>query len=426
MSSIQRIATVYKKDVYWVLGNFKLLGIMLMPILFIIFFSQTGKGALFSFIMVFINAFIGIFSTSYLIIEEKNKGTLLSLLTTPLKSFELLLAKFFFNLTLCLLISLLAIVVNSRLDLLVSPYALINLALYAGLTCFVGCVVGMFFKNEQEMSIVAPILMFFFIFGDIVAKTASGSAYFPFFPDYHITQVIKNPMSLDANYMPHTFFNLLYFLIALVSATLYTQFYFSNNRETRVSKTLIGMIGFFTLALMVSALINKDESRQRLDPQGRVSQRFVSKYWSGRFEFDGNLWEMQKILDTTARSVFVMHPSKQVQQNKSGRPEGIEMSIALRPAEKEESTKLKRYQLFRKDPRRELLSYETIQHKTHEFQKFIYFHEEKLIILLESFCSEQLLQISLDVESKGLTSLQTYWMHLQNLLDNLHFTCSRN
>ena len=37
MSSLRRIVTVYKKDVYWVLGNFKLLGIMLMPILFIIF-----------------------------------------------------------------------------------------------------------------------------------------------------------------------------------------------------------------------------------------------------------------------------------------------------------------------------------------------------------------------------------------------------
>lgn len=426
MSSLRRIVTVYKKDVYWVLGNFKLLGIMLMPILFIIFFSQTGKGALFSFIMVFINAFIGIFSTSYLIIEEKNKGTLLSLLTTPLKSFELLLAKFLFNLTLCLLISILAIVVNSRLDLLVSLFALINLALYAGLTCFVGCVVGMFFKNEQEMSIVAPILMFFFIFGEIVAKTASGSVFFPFFPDYHITQVIKNPVSFDINYLPHTLFNLLYFLIALVSATLYTQFYFSNNRETRVSKALIGMMGVFAIALLTSGVTNKDKSRKQLDSEGRVSQRFVSKSWSGRFEFDGKLWEMQKILDTTARSVFVLHPKEESSLNKNGNPEDIEMSLVVRPAEERESTKLKRYQWIRKDERRKLISYETFQHKTHDFQKFIYFHEDKLIVLIESFCGKQLLQVSLDVKSQELVSLQSYWIYLQNLLDNLYITCSRN
>ncbi len=426
MSSLRRIVTVYKKDVYWVLGNFKLLGIMLMPILFIIFFSQTGKGALFSFIMVFINAFIGIFSTSYLIIEEKNKGTLLSLLTTPLKSFELLLAKFLFNLTLCLLISILAILVNNRLDLLVSPFALINLALYAGLTCFVGCVVGMFFKNEQEMSIVAPILMFFFIFGDIVAKTSSGSAFFPFFPDYHITQVIKNPVTSDINYLPHTFFNLLYFLIALVTATLYTQFYFSNNRETRVSKTLIGMMGVFVIALLASGLTNKDKSRKQLDSTGRVSQRFVSKNWSGRFEFDGKLWEMQKILDTATRSAFVLHPKEGSSLIKNGKAEDVEMSLVVRPAEEQESTQLKRYQWIRKDERRELVSYETLQHKTHDFQKFIYFYEDKLIVLIESFCGKQLLQVSLDMKFQELVSFQGHWIYLQNLLDNLHITCSRS
>jgi ABC-2 type transport system permease protein len=418
--SVARIFTVYKKDIYWVLGNFKLLGIMLVPVLFIVLFSKAGKGALFPFIMVFINAFVGIFSTSYLIIEEKNKGTLLSLLTTPLKSYELLLAKFLFNLTLCLLISTLAIAINQRWDLLLSPMALINVVLYAGLTCFFGCIVGVFFKNEQEMSVVAPLLMFFFLFGDLMGKTSANFAGFmAFFPDYHITQVIKNPVSGEVSLMSHTVFNFIYFALALIMATLYTQFYFSNHRETRFSKTLPLMLAVFFVALTASAFIHKDTSVTQVDMQGRVSQRFLSPYWSGRFEYDSNKWELKRIMDTAKVTLYVLNPV----QAFSGE---VEISLAFRDAEANESSFRQRRQYILGQSNKKILAKETFLFKTHDFQKFIYLYDDKLIFLHESFCGDQLLQISMDLNKEALPQLNEILPDWHFLLENLSITCSQH
>ena len=150
MISFSRVFTIVKKDLAWARSNPKLLGIMILPVFVVVFFSRFDAAATFGFSLVFVNAFVGIFSTSYLVIEEKNKGTLLSLLTSPLTGPELLLGKFLFNLLLCGSFSLLVILVNQRFDLLTQPLALLVILLFAGTTCFVGFLTGVFFKNEQE------------------------------------------------------------------------------------------------------------------------------------------------------------------------------------------------------------------------------------------------------------------------------------
>ena len=71
MINLNRIKAVFLKDIAWAKGNSKLLVIMLMPIFFIFFFSKIDKSIGMSFAMTFTAAFIGILSTSQLIIEEK-------------------------------------------------------------------------------------------------------------------------------------------------------------------------------------------------------------------------------------------------------------------------------------------------------------------------------------------------------------------
>jgi hypothetical protein len=113
--------------------------------------------------MAFINSFLGIFSTSYLIIEEKNNGTLLALLTSPLTASELLMGKFLFNVILCGLFSFMVILSQwtaRGFDLSTSFGQHLSFC-WDHLFCRLSS--GSFFKNEQEMSFLLPYSCCFFV-----------------------------------------------------------------------------------------------------------------------------------------------------------------------------------------------------------------------------------------------------------------------
>ena len=413
--SARRVLALLKKDLFWAKSNLKLLAVMTAPLFLTVVFSILDKESTFGFTMSFLIAFIGIFSTSYLVIEEKQKGTLLSLLTTPLQSYELLLGKFLFNLILCLFFALFAIFLNQRFDLLGNPLVFLNLILFAGTTCFVGYVLGIFFKKEQEMSILAPALMLFFCSGDIAYKASQTGTIFPFFADYHFLQLLREVPVSTERMLIHSLFNLLYFSIALAMASLYTRFYFSNSRERRWSPILLYSTVAFMGALVLSGTsISVDEREARL--AGYSSQKFVTDHWAGRFEYQPQDFILKKMVEARNRVVYLLQDKEY---------EGVKYVIAVRQVTSDELSPQARRQQIKKDPERFLLAGETMQLKTRDFQRYTYIKKDELVVLVESFCGQQLLQISFEYKLKKIKPLAHKLRLLNQLLKQMSFTCSK-
>jgi len=390
-----RIWVLLCKDLYWAAGNFKLLGIMVMPVLFVVIFSRIDSESIFAFNLSFINSFIGIFSTSYLIIEEKNKGTLLSLLTTPVRSFELLFSKFLFNLSLCLSVSAFAMIYNARWDLLSSPWVNLNVALFAGFTCFIGCVVGMFFKNEQEMSIFSPLLMFFFILGDVTDKMTSGIRAFGFFPDFHLSRIVRDMDMGLTERLAHTGFNFYFFAVGLLMAALYTQFYFANHRETRVSKALYGFCLLLLTSFIGSGLLYAKDPQRQVLGDGRVQQKFLSPQWSGTFEFDRAQHKLLTMEQSQKKSFYRLRPIDKTIGYE------ITLSLSQPPAGlRTESARL----LYWQNKKATLISGPLVW-KTHKMHRHVLVGKKEQRVVTEGFCRDQLLSFSLEIELEKVKQL---------------------
>ena len=253
--NLNRVKAIVSKDFYWAKNNAKLLGITLMPALMNVFFAKTAGAAMFAISLSFSISMIGIFLTSFLLIEEKRKGTLKALLTTPLTNAELLFGKFLFTFSLCMLIALFSLAVNSRLDLVYNPIAVLNIAIFSATTCFIGFIQGLFFKNEQEMGVAAPIILLLFTVGPAIEE-ATDSDVAAYFPDYHFTHSLDTKEISYFEALFHTSYGLAIALVAFFFAVSFARFYFSNNNERRFSPYLGIVLTFFVSTYFVSGLIS--------------------------------------------------------------------------------------------------------------------------------------------------------------------------
>lgn len=258
MINFNRIKAVFLKDIAWAKGNSKLLVIMLMPIFFIFFFSKIDKSIGMSFAMTFTAAFIGILSTSQLIIEEKRNNTLSGLLISPLTNSEFIIGKYLFSMSLVFIFNILTLSINDKIHYIFNPFLLISILTYGGFTILTGCFLGLFLENEKEISVIAPFIMIFFIMGNIASKIALNSDAFALFPEYHIVEQLHlhSGLSFKENLF-HTGCNIVYFILSFFLTLQYTKFYFSSKRTTRFSiKTLIP-ISLIILSLFLSFYTNK-------------------------------------------------------------------------------------------------------------------------------------------------------------------------
>lgn len=416
MISLKRTSAIMEKDFIWATQNLKLLGIMLMPILFVLIFSQLNSDATFVYVVTFTSSFIGLFKTSYLILEEKTKGTLLALLTTPLKSSELLIGKFFFSLALCLLCSLFAIYINNRPDLLTNPIILANFILYSGTTAFLGCLIGIFFKNEQEMSIIAPFVLVLFIIEDTI-----GSSLKYYLPNYHFAQTLSSSGVSPHNLLIHTGFNSIYFIGALILAAWYTRFYFSNNREKRTSPAFYCLFSSFIALYILSGLLSPKflSSEDKINlADGTTLHMIRSDGWSGDYKLNQKNEKIETLTNIKSLKVFNLKPIKKDKESTS------EYAIVLRNAKEKESNLALREKSVREDKKRFIVGMEPITINNLPFRKWTYYKNDKMVILVEAFCKNQILQIFADIKKPTVESIKKSAQKLDNIMSNFTPNCS--
>ena len=244
--------------------------------------------------------------SSYLIFNEKIKGTLLPLLTTPLKYYEFVLAKVIFSFSLTFFSSFILILIDLTTKEVYSvanfsslPFVVLNLALFSGVLCLIGVCIGLFARTELGVTRIIVIFTFFvYPFAFIgFFKNLLGANYSMLFvrfekilffdPALHFLQVF-NAKDLST-ILIHTAFNALYFFAFLVFNYFYLRFYFSNSREKRFSLNLFfglaGVISLFILSGFISPHFVKRKQVENLallelKEQVRASQSATANTWN--------------------------------------------------------------------------------------------------------------------------------------------------
>lgn len=268
---LHRVWVIIKKDVAWIKGDLKLLGtVSIVPVFMILMFSSVSHMNLTEGInldasmgidisvmgILLLICTTGCITTSQLILREKEKGTLLALLTTPLKYQEFLLGKLFFTFTLSLVFSIILALTSGMKGLIFNPVVMLNIVLFIGTVCFIGCVAGIFSETELENNTVVFVALIFFTSAFILKSI--GSPIFQIFyflhPVSHFFEIFS-----ETNFRSlfiHTGFNFLFFIGFFFFSTFYIRFYFSNNIEKRFSLPLFlslcsGFIGLFVLSALL-------------------------------------------------------------------------------------------------------------------------------------------------------------------------------
>ena len=412
MISFSRVSTVVYKDLIWSANNLKLLSVMLVPAFLVVFFSKLDAAGNFGISITFINSFVGLFTTSYLIIEEKNKGTLLSLLTTPLTSGELLMGKFLFTLLICSAFSLMALLFHGRMDVLLNPIAFFNLALFAGMSCFLGCTLGMFFKNEQEMSVVAPVIMIFFVIGGAVDKVSPGENLHAFFPDYHMAATIKDIEQAFSVLAMHSAFNLLYFAVCFFMAASYANFYFSNSREKRLSKSLItSVLTLFVVFILSGAFFTKYKPIEKIVGQAST---ITGLHWDVEFMYNDKAYKFAPLFESRENTVFLFTHIKEDKNN---------MTLSVRKAKEDEKTPELRYQKVLKDKSRVILSHNNRDFNGEKASKWVYSRKDRMIVLYDLFCQDEILQFALDVNFESMKNFEARVNDFRTFMDQIKINC---
>lgn len=408
-----RVRAVVSKDFYWAKSNSKLLGITLMPALMNIFFAKVGGASTFAIGLSFSISFLGVFLTSFLLMEEKRKGTLKALLTTPLTNAELLLGKFIFTFSLCMLIACFSVAINERFDILLDPLAMINIAIFSATTCFVGFIQGLFFKNEQEMSVAAPVIMVLFVIGSAIEES-TGSEAAAFFPDYHFIHALNSSEISSFEIYFHSLFSLAIALAAFVFAVSFARFYFSNNEEKRFSsKLFIGFIAFLSVFLISGLLsprvINEEK---KIQESGFTKLEFKSQAWDGHILYDSSAIELKKIFNNKDLKKF-----KFIKDD-------IEVGLQIRAARIHEKTEETRARKILSKKQSTILAKEDLIYSGQKFKKWVFIQEKtKLTVLVESMCNEQLFQVFYDVEKSDLKKVSKSMKLLDQLLLKTELTC---
>ena len=408
--SWSRIQAVLVKDFHWALNNLKLLGVMILPVVFTLIFSRLPDGALLGFSIVFIGSFIGVFTTSYLIIEEKNRGTILALLTTPLNGWELMLSKFLFSLILTLLLILFAIVMNSEYGMLANPILLLNICLFSGLTCFMGCVLGLFCKNEQELGIISPIILFLFIMGDLIEKISKHGSYIAYFPEFHMVQFIKNPSMEFMDSLYHSGFSLGLFFVWFLMAGFYTNFYFANHNEKRFSWVLpFGFSCFIGLLVFSGTLGLKEDKVKDGEYTGKSVVKFAGERWSGKAIYDAQNFTMKNILKTRKKQVYVLRSKK------FPSVEYLLITAVLTEKEKKVSKK--------EQAKRTVLVNRKIPWRNRSFKEYIMVRNNKLAVRYSDDCEADRLSIVFESSMKETKNIKAALDEFQQWRQKIDWAC---
>ncbi len=415
--SLQRAFIVLYKDLVWAKQNTKLLALMIMPVFIMLFFSKLDSEGTFGFSLSFINAFVGIFSTSYLVTEEKNRGTLVSLLTTPLRGEELLLGKFLFNLILCLSFTLLSMVLNQRLDLFLRPIALLNCFLFAGTTCFFGYTLGVFFKNEKEMSVLAPFLLIYFVMGDSLENLSTKVPIGGFFPSYHLIKVVgESPLTLSMLWI-HTAFSLALFSITLFMAKNYTNFYFSNHRDNRRISLgfILSALSFVGVMALSGFYVIRSHKGERVDKDGYKILNFETAWWDVEFRYDEKRFNLKEIMNKGNRKAYYLENDKS---------RNTKIILSVRKLEENESTFDKRGEGFRTNYKRQVLAEELSPILGgYPSRNWVYLYKDDFTVLREVICEDEVFQWGVDQKVKNMTSYKTHFKDFSRLGKKLKIRC---
>ena len=265
---LHRIWLLIKKDMAWIKGDFKLLGnVSVLPIFIILIFSTISRVPqlkeennlstiidvnIFGILILIFN--IALITTSQLILQEKAKGTLHCLLITPLKYQEFILGKLFFTFSLSLLFATLLALTSGMKDIVLNPIVLLNLALFIGTMCFIGCIVGVFSDTVLENSSIVFFVLVFYIISVFILKSIAKPVFKVLYfihPSSHFFEVFSD----SKNLLIHTGFNLLFFIGFFAFCVFYIRFYFSNNREKRISLPLLLSLCAGVIVMLILSIL---------------------------------------------------------------------------------------------------------------------------------------------------------------------------
>ena len=256
--SLDRVLIIIRKEFIWLFSNKKILSnYILVPslVLFLLIFIPEGDtNKKVSILILFPMTYFGVFLSSSLIIWEKERGTLLALLITPLRGLEWVFGIFFTSFIISLLFVLIGGWFLSGFDIFFDLFSLLNTFLVGGTLCFIGIIIGLFSENLKEAGQYNFLVYLLFLGEEFFYLFLSP--YAPWLPDYHISQLLINGESLPLlKKTYHTAFNLIFFLVSLGVANRYSLFYFTNNCEKRYSHQLSILIVCFCFCLIFSGLI---------------------------------------------------------------------------------------------------------------------------------------------------------------------------
>jgi|GEM_PF-3256819 len=411
--NLNRVGAIISKDFYWAKSNSKLLGITLMPALMNIFFAKVAGASTFAVGLSFSISFLGVFLTSFLLIEEKRRGTLKALLTTPLTNSELLFGKFIFTFSLCLLIACFGLAINKRFDLFLNPFVMLNIAIFSATTCFVGFIQGLFFKNEQEMSIAAPIVMVLFVIGSAI-DDATDADVAAFFPDYHFTHALNSSELSNFELLYHTTYSFIIAAVTFIFAVAFARFYFSNNEEKRFSTKLTLYLASFLGVFIISGLISPSliQEKKKTKEAGFATVKFKSNAWRGEISYDSPAVILKKVLNSKDMKKF-----KFIKDD-------LEVSVQVRVTRFHEEFEKNREKKIRSKKFTTILAKEDLIIKSLKFRKWVYLQDKnKLSVLVESFCNKQLFQVFFDVEKSNLEKVSKSVKLLDQILLKTELEC---
>ena len=200
--------------------------------------------------------YFGFIFTSWIVLQEKKRGTFSALFITPLKEIEWIFGIFTVKFLFFLPFYLAGIVLFQRFDLIAQPFAFVNVVLVFGTACFLGVILGLVAKEEKDPILTLTQFLFIpFMLGFFFSSVLPALA--PWFPDYHLVELFNKGKEFSFwRILYHSTFNLIFFLVSLIIACKQALFYFSNNGERFYSHWLLILIFCFVVFLILSGFLS--------------------------------------------------------------------------------------------------------------------------------------------------------------------------
>lgn len=162
----QIVRKLIRKDLRDLLKNASILPIVLMAPFLAFIMSKLEQGPSDMMLPIWINyalAMVGVMIPGFLTAEEKEKGTLDSLLVSPAKHNEIILGKVIFALAIIIIDVLLVLIPNSGL---IGNQLMVWVGIILGSIFFiqVGLIIGLFTNSQVAAgALSSPAMLFFFL-----------------------------------------------------------------------------------------------------------------------------------------------------------------------------------------------------------------------------------------------------------------------